>query len=249
MSNFETLKAGQAVFLKRPAQIYAEVIGPRESDLGLPAEHVQYAVQLLPLEQHYLREDLETAHQPLPRKSQVSEASAQSIEDPATLNEADTKVSAADPFSDLREEINTRIARRAYELHEHRGFAYGHDGDDWLRAESEILFDVRVEVAKTDTQFIIRARLPGFSVNDIDVRVAPRSVCITDRREGMSEQSEHRHDGSERPTKRIFRVFELPYEIDPVRVTASLGDGVLEIRLPRAGLRMLVPVRAKSASA
>jgi HSP20 family molecular chaperone IbpA len=32
-------------------------------------------------------------------------------------------------------------------------------------------------------------------------------------------------------------------------VAASLGDGVLEIRLPRAGLRMLVPVRAKGASA
>ena len=86
-------------------------------------------------------------------------------------------------------------------------------------------------------------------MNDIEVRVAPRSVCLTDRREGMSEQTEYKHDGSERPAKRIFRVFELPYEIDPVRVAASLGDGVLEIRLPRAGLRMLVPVRAKGASA
>jgi HSP20 family protein len=249
MSTFEPLHPEQEVFLKRPIQIYAKVIRPLREDLGLPAEHVQYAVQLLPLEQHYLREDLETADQPLPRKSQASDTSLQSIEDIVPLNEADTKVSAADPFSDLRQEINDRIARRAYELHERRGFAYGHDGDDWLRAESEILFDVRAEIAKTDMQFIIRARLQGFSANDIEVRVAPRSVCVTDSRRGMPEQSEDTHDGSERPAKWIFRVFELPYEIDPVRVTASLGDGVLEIRLPRAGLRMLVPVRAKSASA
>ena len=113
MSNFEPLKAGQAVFLKRPAQIYAEVIGPHQSDLGLPAEQVQYAVQLLPLEQHYLREDLETAAQPLPRKSQVSEAGPLSTEDTLPLSEADTKVSATihSPISVRKSTTESRTGR------------------------------------------------------------------------------------------------------------------------------------------
>ena len=35
-------------------------------------------------------------------------------------------------------EISKNIQRRAYELYEERGWADGHDLDDWLRAEEQI---------------------------------------------------------------------------------------------------------------
>jgi hypothetical protein len=34
---------------------------------------------------------------------------------------------------------DSRIAARAYELYERRGRKHGHDVDDWLRAERELL--------------------------------------------------------------------------------------------------------------
>lgn len=37
---------------------------------------------------------------------------------------------------ELTEEI---IRRRAYELFEKRGYQHGHDLDDWLRAEAEVM--------------------------------------------------------------------------------------------------------------
>jgi hypothetical protein len=36
-------------------------------------------------------------------------------------------------------ELDEQICRRAYELYEARGRAHGHDREDWLQAEAEIL--------------------------------------------------------------------------------------------------------------
>jgi len=38
----------------------------------------------------------------------------------------------------LPPDLNERIARRAYEIARQRGFAPGHELDDWLQAEREI---------------------------------------------------------------------------------------------------------------
>jgi len=37
------------------------------------------------------------------------------------------------------EDLRARIARRAYELYVQRGYQAGHDFDDWIQAEREIL--------------------------------------------------------------------------------------------------------------
>jgi hypothetical protein len=35
--------------------------------------------------------------------------------------------------------LEDEIRRRAYKLSQHRGFASGHETEDWLRAENEVL--------------------------------------------------------------------------------------------------------------
>jgi len=41
--------------------------------------------------------------------------------------------------SEAPNDVREQIARRAYELYEARGREDGHDVDDWLRAEAEII--------------------------------------------------------------------------------------------------------------
>lgn len=38
--------------------------------------------------------------------------------------------------------LNKRIAARAYEIFEHRGKMPGHDLDDWLKAEAEVVWEL-----------------------------------------------------------------------------------------------------------
>jgi HSP20 family molecular chaperone IbpA len=155
----------------------------------------------------------------------------------------------SDAFFELAQELSDLIARRAYELYESRGSVHGHDAEDWLHAVSEILLNVFPDITETETEVTIRADVPGFSEKDLEVRVAPRSVCITGNREEVSEQTEEKTVYSERCSNRIFRVLDLPFEIDPNRVNATVSEGILEIKLLKVGLGKKVPVVAKAASA
>jgi HSP20 family molecular chaperone IbpA len=242
MSTFEPPYEGQEVFLKNPLQIYAKVIGPPREDLGLPAEQVRYAVQLLPLEQFYLAQDLEPAQRPQLEPSPREAANPETVEPPAPLNEVPRNASAGDPFFDLTQEIDNLIAARAFELYAERGFAHGYDTEDWLRAEAEILLYVPAEIVETETDLVVRAAVNGFSEKELEVRVAPHSVCVTGVQQERSEQAENK-------PSRIFLVLDLQSEIDTAKVKASLDGGVLEIGLLKTGVRKVVPVRAKAASA
>jgi type II secretory pathway predicted ATPase ExeA/HSP20 family molecular chaperone IbpA len=159
------------------------------------------------------------------------------------------RLSPDDPFFELAQEINDLIARRAYELFESTGFTHGHAREDWLRAESEILLNVSVDVKETETELTVRADVPGFGERDLEVRVAPRSLCITGKRQESSDQKEGKNVYSERRATQIFRVLELPSQIDPDRMNATVSDGILDIKLSKVGLGTKVPVRAKAAAA
>ena len=153
-----------------------------------------------------------------------------------------------DAFFELSQEFRDLISRRAYELFELRGSVDGRDREDWLQAVSEILLDVQVDVVETETGLTVLAAVPGFGEKELEVRVAPRSICITGKREEVAEQGDENGVSAERRASQIFRTLELPSEIDPDQVKASLSDGILEIQLVKVGLGKKVPVLAKAAT-
>lgn len=165
------------------------------------------------------------------------------------LTQESRTLNPGDAFFELSQALTDQITRRAYELFTLRGFADGHDREDWLQATSEILMNVPVDVTETENGLTIRADVPGFSENELNVRVGPRSVCITGTRQQKLEQHDEKSVYVERRAHQIFRTLELPAEIDPDRVNASLSQGVLEINLLKVGAGKKVPVLAQSASA
>ena len=156
---------------------------------------------------------------------------------------------AGDPFFERAQEISDLITRRAYELFEASGLTHGHDREDWDRAESEILLHVPVDVTETDDHFTVRAEVAGFTDNDIEVRVVNRSLCIMGERKEGWEQKVGKSILSERRASHVFRVLDLPSQVDPDRVNAGLTDGVLEISLAKAGTGKKITVLTKAAGA
>jgi type II secretory pathway predicted ATPase ExeA/HSP20 family molecular chaperone IbpA len=154
-----------------------------------------------------------------------------------------------DLIFDLASEIKDSIARRAFELFESRGFEHGHDREDWLRAESDILFNMPVDISEEKTELTVRAAVPGFGEKDLKVRVAPRCLCISGGGEEASEQKEEKAVYSRRRSKHIFRLLDLPFEIDPDGVKATVRDGLLEIKLPKVGFGEKGLMLAKAATA
>ena len=109
--------------------------------------------------------------------------------------------------------------------------------------------NVPVDVLETEGGLTVRADVPGFSERELEVRVTPRRVCITGKRQEISENTDEKPIYAERRSNQIFRALELPVEIDPDRVDATVSNGILEIKLMKVGLGKKVPVMSKSASA
>lgn len=137
-------------------------------------------------------------------------------------------------ISERIDRLYDTISRRAFELFEKDGRVHGHDISHWLEAEREFLHPVHIRMENTDGGFAVYAELPGFTASDIEVGVEPQRLTITGKRESKQESKKAGAVYMEQCSGEIFRTLELPSEVNPAKVTATLKDGVLEVQLPKA---------------
>jgi HSP20 family molecular chaperone IbpA len=138
-----------------------------------------------------------------------------------------------------RREIDDLIARRAYEIFERRGAVHGHDLDDWLWAESEVLYPCRHELEDLPEALVLKAEMPGdFTADELELSIEPRRLMVSGNRIVDAIYGDQRGGHFERIPERIFHVHELPVEIDPSRTTAALQAGTLEVIMPKARRRI-----------
>ena len=141
----------------------------------------------------------------------------------------------------IEDEFNS-IARSAFHIFDGRGRAVGRDLEDWLRAESELLHPVHVDIAETDDALIVHAEVPGFSTKELEVVVEPHRLTISGKRETHEERTSKKTIYTEQCSKQIFRAINLPTEVDSSKVKATLKDGVLELVMPKAAKAQKVPI-------
>ena len=131
-------------------------------------------------------------------------------------------------------QINDGIARRAFELFESHGGSPGHEMEDWSRAESELLHAVPLNVTESDSEYTVRAEVPGFGSKDIEISVEPRCLAISGKRETKEVEEDRKLIRSEWGADQMFRTLDLPSDIDASKVSTTLKDGILTVDLPKA---------------
>jgi len=144
-------------------------------------------------------------------------------------------------------DMQNRIARRAYELFASSGFTDGHDLEDWLLAESELFGKMPVELSQTENELTVSAGLPGFTEKDIEIRVEPRRLFITGKREEKSEEKQKGETVYSERSNEVFRTIDLPVEVDPDKVKTTLNKGELEITMPKKEIGKKVMIEQKIA--
>ena len=152
-----------------------------------------------------------------------------------------------DDFSRRSEEIYHSIARRAFEIFESSGRVSGRDHEDWLKAEAELLHPVHLDIAESDEAVTVRAEVPGFSAKELEIRLAPRRLAITGKRQTKQEQSTENTIYSERCVDQVFRLVELPAEVNPEKATATLNEGILQLAIPKVTLTRSVKAQGRGA--
>ncbi|HEY8428475.1 MAG TPA: Hsp20/alpha crystallin family protein [Sandaracinaceae bacterium] len=90
----------------------------------------------------------------------------------------------------------------------------------------------RFSLEDTGDALEVRADVPGFRREDIDVQIERNTVTIRARRETEVPPGYVAHR-RERSSYEIARAFTLPCRVDPEKASATLKDGVLVLTLPK----------------
>ena len=91
-----------------------------------------------------------------------------------------------------------------------------------------------VDVCETDDELIVRAEVPGVPRENLDVSIVDRTLTIKGRT--SEEARDEREDYYRREIRsgEFSRSVLLPAAIEADKASASLKDGVVELRLPKA---------------
>lgn len=151
-------------------------------------------------------------------------------------------------FQELTERADA-IRRRAHALFEQRGREFGHELDDWLAAEREILGWPKAEMKESETAYEVEVTLPGFDPADLEVTATPNEIVL----HAVHHEEEKREEGTSRwfemSNSDVFRRVDFPRSIDARGVTASFDDGVLHLWAPKTGVAAKKDVPVTSGNA
>lgn len=127
-----------------------------------------------------------------------------------------------DPFDSTRDFVD-RFFNRAFGPAEASGYDEGALG---------------VDISETDSELIVRASLPGFAEDEIDVQLHQGVLAIKAEHTASEAHEDERYHRRERRWATLSRRLALPGVLHDADVNAELRNGVLTLRIP-------VPAAAK----
>lgn len=136
-------------------------------------------------------------------------------------------------FTELDRRMDA-VRQRAFERFAERGGQSGHELDDWIAAEHEVLGWPAAAFKEANGAFEVDVTLPGFSAKEVEVTATPSELIV-------HAASTHEQSGgddaviwSEFGAQEVYRRFGFPRAIDAQQVSARLENGILTVRAPKA---------------
>jgi HSP20 family molecular chaperone IbpA len=125
------------------------------------------------------------------------------------------------------------VERRAFDLFERRGCVLGHDVEDWLNAEHELLGWPAAKLGEKDGAYDVQIALPGFDVKDVEVTATPSEIVVHAAAKQESKTEKDNVLWTEFGSSDVYRRFEVPNPINVDKVTANIENGLLRINAPQ----------------
>lgn len=90
-----------------------------------------------------------------------------------------------------------------------------------------------LDISEDEKALIVRASLPGFKKEDVDIEVHDGVLTIKGTHTEQAEATKENFLRRERHTRSVQRRVALPNTVEGAQVDAELKDGVLTLRLPK----------------
>ena len=98
--------------------------------------------------------------------------------------------------------------------------------------------NLALDVSEDAGSVIVRASLPGFRKEDIDVQVHDGVMAINAKRSEETESKDEKFYRKERRMTSVSRRIALPAAVAEDQTRAELKDGVLTLRMPKSARSM-----------
>ena len=144
--------------------------------------------------------------------------------DGGNLQGSNRMTTTADPLRDL-----LRLQERMNRLFEQTLRPGGSSEEEELQGG----WAPPVDIEETGDRIVLRADLPGISLEQIDLKVQNGNLFLRGDRPFDSRSRREDYHRIERPFGKFFRSFALPPNIREDAIQAELRNGVLEVTLPK----------------
>lgn len=94
-------------------------------------------------------------------------------------------------------------------------------------------YSLAVDVRADEDSFTVRALVPGLDAEDLSIEILKNSVSIRGEFKCFDEDNT-KYMTCELPVGRFARTIALPVDVDSSKAEASLKNGVLVLRIPKA---------------
>lgn len=96
---------------------------------------------------------------------------------------------------------------------------------DWIPA---------VDISESESEYLIKAELPGVKKEDIKVTLQEGVLTIQGERKQEKEEKGRKYHRIERSYGTFMRSFTLPDSADDSKVSAEFKDGLLSLHVPKS---------------
>jgi HSP20 family molecular chaperone IbpA len=131
------------------------------------------------------------------------------------LTSIPVRVNSQQSLLPILQSIRERITRRAFENYVERGRVDGHDLDDWLNAERELIIKPVFLIRAHGQDIFVEITLPEIDLPNLTVHVAPTQIIVS---------SDPDEDGLQ-----VCQMIDLPFEIILDGVDAEQLHNILHV--------------------
>ena len=153
-------------------------------------------------------------------------------------------IAKAESVFDELQDMHDRIARRAYDIFTSNGRTVGRELDDWLEAETELVWEPSIELSETDKEFVLDMAIPGVDAKDIDMEVTPDYLVVKAGSRHDHHEGKRKIHACEFKSGSLFRSIQFPKKINPDRVKAELRNGILHLTAEMATDQRKIEMKA-----
>jgi HSP20 family protein len=145
------------------------------------------------------------------------------------IRRQDTKTQYADPFTQIRQEID-KVFDSAFKGLGFPSIGLGRElspmaQTDWLKPT--------LDIGASDKEYTISVELPGVDENEIQVELGNDTLKIKGEKKQEKEEKERNYYRMERSYGSFQRTLSLPEDADQDDIKAVYKNGVMSITIPR----------------